>query len=172
MFSLIIILFVIVTSSFLFKSKSTPQLKFKEKTCFDLKYNKTTIPENLKCYVNNIIIYILKEMKYNHLYVSGNEIENLNIKFNNYYQNYIVDIFIWNIKKYHYNFIKFNFVITKNNINVKSIDIINNKKNTIIKNIGNYSLFLPKKNQGINNFKLENEYLNKSIIRNKWINPN
>ena len=118
---------------------------------------------------NWLLLYCIK---YNDLYVSGNEIENITIKFNHYYQNYIVDIFIWNTKKYYYNFLKFNFVITKNNIHVKSIDIINNKKNTIIKNIGNYAVFLPKKNQDINNFKLENEYLNKSIIRNKWINPN
>ena len=171
MFSFIVILLFIIVS-FIFKTKSKPLLKFKEKICVELKYNKTTIPENLKCYVKNIILYIIKDKKYNHLYVSGNEIENLTIKFNNNYQNFIVDIFVWNTKKYYYNFLKFNFVRTKNNIQIKSIDIINDKKYNIKKKIGNYSLFLPKKNQDRNNFKLDNEYLNKSITRNKWIDPN
>ena len=112
MFSLIVIVFFIITS-FIFntKSKSKSIPLFKEKNCIELKYNKTTIPENLKCYVKNIIISILNDKNYfKHLYVSGHEIENLTIKFNNYYQNFIVDIFVWNTKKYYYNYLKFNFI--------------------------------------------------------------
>ena len=129
----------------------------KNNFCNLVKYTSSTLPENIKCTLKKNLIYILNYLNKNkEWYISGNEITNVEIRENKSYKNIIVDIFIWDLKKLHYNFIKFNYTIKNNKIFLHSFDLI---KDRIKYNNNNNDL----------DFIRENEYLNVSKKRNQWI---
>ena len=172
MYLMLIIIIIILLISTLVgeKNKSYPFNKIlpKQDFCKIIQFTRSTIPENIKCYVKKNLILIIKNINKN-LYITGNEIENMTIKYNKIYTNFIIDIFVWDTTKYYYKFLKIDFFVYKKIIILKSIKIINNKVDTIQNRIGDYALFLPKKSQDRKNFIKDNEYLQKSVIRNKWI---
>lgn len=175
MYSLIFILVIFLILNFNLLAKKNKSYYFNETLhnkdfCKIIKFNRNTIPENLKCYLKKNLIVIMNNINKN-LYISGNEIENIIIKYNKIYKNFIIDIFVWDTIKYYYTFLKIDFVIYKNIIILKSIRVIKDQKDIIHNKIGNYSLFLPKKDQDRNQFIKDNEFIQKAITRNKWIIP-
>ena len=183
-FALILILFVLF--SVMFKKKDEVNLKVidnrdnkilikkEEKYCSIIKYTASTLPVDMNCYIKKLIVLIMQFLNKNkEIYVSRNEITNLQVIYNNEgYANYLIDIFVWNIPDYHYDFLQFDIVVLGNDLYLNSINYINKKKpeiNTTSTTGSKYQLFNPEKNQTRKNFILDNEYIDPSYYRNKWI---
>lgn len=139
-------------------SRNNIEIEKKNELCNIVKYTSSTLPENIKCNLKKNLIYILKFLKKDkEFYISGNEITNVQIIENKFYKKIIVDIFVWDLKKIHYNFIKFNYSLMNNRIIIHSINFINDKNRNSDVNKSNLK------------FIKNNEYLENSKIRNKWI---
>ena len=76
MYSFIIIIVILLISALMKNNnKILPynQILHKNQYCKEIKFNASTIPENLKCFVTKNIIIIMKNINKD-LYVSGNEV--------------------------------------------------------------------------------------------------
>lgn len=174
---LIIFLSVIFNKSYNIKFIDNRNLKIvfdkTKKDCKVLKYTDSTLPVELKCYVKKLIVTIMKFLnKTSEIFVSRNEITNLELIYNTSYSNFIIDIFVWNIEGNHYDFLKFDIIVDGNNLYLNSINYINRKHSEININSTNnskYHLYKPLKNQSKKDFIKQNKCILPSSIRNKWI---